>query len=63
MKLSRNERIVLSDILRGDERNDFDIEETDHLAKRGLVKIHECADGDYVTITDAGQAALKGGDA
>lgn len=61
MELTRDERIILSDILRGDERDKFDIQETDNLAKRGLIKIHECSDGDYVTITPAGRAALAQG--
>lgn len=60
MKLTRDERIVLSDIAREDERSVFDIEETNRLASRGLVKIHECADGDFVTITPSGRATLKG---
>lgn len=61
MKLTRNERIFLSIIKRGDERNSYSVQELDDLAKRGLVKIHECADGDYVTVTDAGRAALAQG--
>lgn len=60
MKLTRDERITLTDILRGDERDKFDIQEINDLAKRGLVKIHDCADGDYPTVTPYGRAALKG---
>jgi len=61
MKLTQDERIVLSDLMRPDEMDVYNRQEIQDLSKRGLVEINECADGDYATITQAGRAALAQG--
>ena len=62
MKLTREERYALTDMVIAPEGVPLSMDEVSYFEKLGIVKTVESADGNYVVLTPAGRQALKGGD-